>query len=57
MNNDKLTNLALLPIEYEYSKINLNEFIDRFEEVKTQNRNYNVPHLLGTYKYFPVFRS
>ena len=35
--------MNLLPIEHEYTKnINFSEFTDKFAEVKTQNKIYNV---------------
>ena len=37
MSEERATNLAILSIEYEYAKINLDEVIDKFAEVKFQN--------------------
>lgn len=36
MSEERATNLAILSIEYEYAKINLDEVIDKFAEVKLQ---------------------
>ena len=33
MSEERATNLAILSIEYEYAKINLDEVIDKFAEV------------------------
>nr|XP_033788702.1 zinc finger MYM-type protein 1-like [Geotrypetes seraphini] len=39
MSNDRLTNLAILSIEYEYAKkINFDEIIDKFAEAKTRKQ-------------------
>lgn len=43
MSKDKFTNRDLLPIEYvNAEKISFSEFIDKFAEIESQYRNYNV---------------